>query len=202
LIENNANDNDTTIINNNNNNNNNNDNQNIKSNESVSFDFFVNIALTINDCEKIKVVIAKSVNVSDTQITIKQCEDISINKPRSRVCGTVIVNSDEIEPTYTKFSCLISQRTLSEVMKNVFELQEQPRVSRFYVRCSNSKINHSNSITEAPLNNTNHAENCSSENKTEKNDSTFDQNNNYALGIMNYEPLYVNYMMEQQCVIL
>jgi len=190
------------------NSNTNNDNQDVIINESISFDFFVNIASATIDCEKMKVVIAKSIDVCDTQVTIGKCEDISITKARSRVCGTVIVNSSEIEPLYVKFSSLISQRTLSEIMKNVFELQEQPRISRFYIKCSNSKINRSYSITETPLYNTDVTEKCSSENKIEKDSKNSDDNNSFDkytvcdYRIYNYEPLYVNYALEHQCAIL
>jgi len=190
-----------------NNSNTNNDNQNIEINESISFDFFVNMSLTTTDCEKMKVVIAKSINVCDTQVTIEKCEDISVTKARTRICGTVILNSYEIEATYVKFSGLISQRTLSEMIKNVFELKEQPRVSRFYIKCSNSKISRSYSITESPLDNIEVTEKCSSENKIEKlsddsDSNSFDKYNVCDHRIYNYEPLYINYMLENQCAIL
>jgi len=108
--------------------------------ETILFDFFVEFRFTTIDYQKIQEAVAKSIDVCNEQVTIEKCEDVSPNKGRLRIRGLVNTNSCETQSLSRKFSRLIREHILSGTMQITLGLEDRPRISRFYVRCSNPNI--------------------------------------------------------------
>jgi len=122
-------------------------------NESISFDFFINVSIAIVQEDKIKAAICKSVDVETKQIQdLKMVDAGSQNKDSVRITGTVSTDDWEIRTLADKFTRLVPERILSGNLKDALGLEERPRVSRFYSRSSTAHLPAITNISPFPLN--------------------------------------------------
>jgi len=120
--------------------------------QHITFDFFVNLSIDVASEDKICEAIAKSVDCDVKQISSMKIEDAtsSGNKSRLRISGKVLTNDWEIPQLSQKFAKLVTDRILSGTLQELLELEERPRVSRFYSKSSTTHLPSINTISPTP----------------------------------------------------